>query len=177
MTVPNYIKDAQNKYNSQFDIIQLKLPMGTKDRIKNIIGGGSMAAYCKQAVLTALDSDEDLLNDQPQITAYQPQTEPITGQVEQAPTEQPKEPGKAHREPTPEELAEWQRAINAKKDEQDRREEEQRKAREEKERQEREAQVAELLKIAERIRNGEPLDEDPVKAQARIDSILKNQYT
>lgn len=177
MTVPNYIKDAQNKYNSQFDIIQLKLPRGTKDRMKNIIGCGSMAAYCKQAVLTALEHDEDSLKDQPETPTYQPQTEPEMAQTEQIPAEREKEPEMAHSEPTLEELAEWQRAINTKKGEQDRLEEEQRKDREEKERKEREAQVEELLKIVERIRNGEPLEEDAEKAQARVDSILKNQYT
>lgn len=61
MSIPKYVRDAQNKYNSKFDLIQLKLPEGTKDRIKSIIGeDGSMAAYCKQAVLTVLGNDENL---------------------------------------------------------------------------------------------------------------------
>lgn len=60
MGLPQYIKDAQNNYNAQFDIIQVKLPKGTKERIRSIIGDGeSMAAYCKQAILVAIESDED----------------------------------------------------------------------------------------------------------------------
>lgn len=61
MSIPKYVRDAQNKYNSKFDLIQLKLPEGTKDRIKAIIGeNGSMSAYCKKAVLTILGNDENL---------------------------------------------------------------------------------------------------------------------
>lgn len=60
MALPQYIKDAQNSYNAGKDLIQLKLPKGTKDRIKNLIGkDASMAAYCCQSVLVAIDSDED----------------------------------------------------------------------------------------------------------------------
>ena len=76
MSIPKYVRDAQNKYNSKFDLIQLKLPEGTKERIKSLIGeDGSMAAYCKQAVLMSLENDENsLLNqcDKASITALEP---------------------------------------------------------------------------------------------------------
>lgn len=59
MAVPQYIRNAQNNYNSKFDIIQIKLPSGTKERINAIIGDdASMAAYCKAAVLKTIESDE-----------------------------------------------------------------------------------------------------------------------
>lgn len=74
MGLPQYIKDAQNNYNSQFDIIQVKLPKGTKERIRSIIGDGeSMAAYCKQAILVAIESDEDYALD----TTSSEELEPI----------------------------------------------------------------------------------------------------
>lgn len=60
MGLPQYVKDAQNNYNASKDIIQLKFPQGTKDRIRAIIGkNASMVDYCRQAVLTAIESDED----------------------------------------------------------------------------------------------------------------------
>lgn len=34
MATPQYVKDANNRYNSKFDLIQIKLPKGTKERIK-----------------------------------------------------------------------------------------------------------------------------------------------
>lgn len=37
MTTPQYIKNAQNAYNARFDLVQLKLPKGTKGRIKAIL--------------------------------------------------------------------------------------------------------------------------------------------
>ena len=62
MGTPQYIKDAQNAYNAKFDLVQLKLPKGTKERIKAVLEDGqSMSGYCVQAVLVALESDEDLL--------------------------------------------------------------------------------------------------------------------
>lgn len=80
MALPQYIKDAQNSYNATKDIIQLKFPQGTKDRIKSIIGNASMADYCRQAVLSVLKNDEDgKLQDIP-TTSHKPHT------AQQAPT-------------------------------------------------------------------------------------------
>lgn len=59
MGTPDYIRTAQNAYNAKFDLIQVKLPKGTKERIKAIIGGdGSMAAFCVDAILETIDGYE-----------------------------------------------------------------------------------------------------------------------
>lgn len=174
MALPQYIKDAQNNYNAKFDIIQLKLPQGTKDRIRAIIGkDGSMTAYCKQSVLIVLEIDEDLRKEAPEETAKQSQTEPIPEPAEEVPQEQPKEPEKAYREPTLEEMQALQALIDAKKAEQDRRAEELRQQKEEQERQEQEERQAELMEHLERIRNGEALEEDEEKEKLRQESLLK----
>lgn len=63
MSTPQYIKDAQNTYNSKFDLIQLKLPKGTKERIKAVLEDGeSISKYCVDAVLVSVESDEDFKN-------------------------------------------------------------------------------------------------------------------
>lgn len=164
-STPEYTRKAVDNYRKKFDVMQLRLPKGTKEIIDSKVGKTNAHNFIVECVLNALE------------TSQETQEEHASEPTEEVPQEQAKEPKKAHSEPTLEELAEWQRAINTKKGEQDRLEEEQRKDREEKERKEREAQVEELLKIVERIRNGEPLEEDAEKAQARVDSILKNQYT
>lgn len=61
MSTPQYIKNAQNAYNAKFDLVQLKLPKGTKERIKSVLDDGqSMSGYCVQSVLIALESDDNL---------------------------------------------------------------------------------------------------------------------
>ena len=58
MATPQYIKNAQNKYNSKFDLVQLRLPKGTKKRIVSALQDGqSIAGYCVQCVLDTLESD------------------------------------------------------------------------------------------------------------------------
>lgn len=54
MSVPKYIKDAQNKYNSKFDLVQVKLPKGTKDRIKSV-SDKSLNAFIRDLVLEKLE--------------------------------------------------------------------------------------------------------------------------
>ncbi len=57
MGTPDYIKRAQNTYNAKFDLVQLKLPKGTKERIKALIGeNGSISTYCVRCVLDALEN-------------------------------------------------------------------------------------------------------------------------
>ncbi len=57
MGTPDYIKRAQNTYNAKFDLVQLKLPKGTKERIKALIGeNGSISLYCVRCVLDALEN-------------------------------------------------------------------------------------------------------------------------
>lgn len=57
MSTPDYIRRSQNNYNSKFDIIQIKAPKGTKERI-TAVSGQSMAAFCLQCVLDRLDELE-----------------------------------------------------------------------------------------------------------------------
>lgn len=57
MSTPDYIRRSQNNYNSKFDIIQIKAPKGTKERITTL-SGQSMAAFCLQCVLDRLDELE-----------------------------------------------------------------------------------------------------------------------
>lgn len=60
MSTPDYIKNAQNAYNAKFDLVQIKLPKGTKERIQAVTEGQmSIAAYCKQTVLDALECHEE----------------------------------------------------------------------------------------------------------------------
>ena len=54
MSVPKYIKDAQNKYNSKFDLVQVKLPKGTKNRIKSV-SDKSLNAFIRDLVLEKLE--------------------------------------------------------------------------------------------------------------------------
>lgn len=58
MTTPEYIRKAQNSYNAKFDIVQLKLPRGTKNRIKEAAGNKSMASFCANCILEALDRSQ-----------------------------------------------------------------------------------------------------------------------
>lgn len=57
MSTPDYIRRSQNNYNSKFDLIQIKAPKGTKERITTL-SGQSMAAFCLQCVLDRLDELE-----------------------------------------------------------------------------------------------------------------------
>ena len=79
MATPQYIKDAQNNYNAKFDLVQLKLDKGAKKRIRAIIGeNGSITAYCKDAVMTAIESDEDFTQEEPTEPAQEPEQVPET---------------------------------------------------------------------------------------------------
>lgn len=51
-----YQKDAQNRYNSKFDIVQARLPKGTKERIQSL--DYTINAFIVQAVETMLKSLE-----------------------------------------------------------------------------------------------------------------------
>lgn len=51
-----YQKDAQNRYNSKFDIVQARLPKGTKERIQSI--DYTINAFIVEAVETMLKSLE-----------------------------------------------------------------------------------------------------------------------
>ncbi len=53
----DYTRRAIDKYRAKFDIIQIKAPKGTKERITTL-SGQSMAAFCLQCVLDRLDELE-----------------------------------------------------------------------------------------------------------------------
>lgn len=113
MATPQYIKNAQNNYNSKFDLVQLKLPKGTKERIKAILEDGqSIAGYCVQSVLAALESDEEYAQaaeDAPEtFQNAQKSAEP------ERPNKLPETP-KADTRTETEQLAEWQAILDAKK--------------------------------------------------------------
>lgn len=78
MGLPQYIKDAQNAYNSRMDIIQVKFRSGIKNRIKAVTGDSiSMAEYCRRAILVALENDEEELRYASQQPAQEPQEESL----------------------------------------------------------------------------------------------------
>ena len=52
--VPQYTKDAINRYNAKFDRIAVNLPKGTKERIKELTGE-SCNAYIGALVLADLE--------------------------------------------------------------------------------------------------------------------------
>lgn len=62
---PEYTKKAINKYNSKFDRIAVNLPIGTKERIKELTGK-SCNAYISDLVLADLERlDRDKLSEPP----------------------------------------------------------------------------------------------------------------
>lgn len=83
MATPDYIKKAHNNYNAKFDLIQVKLPKGTKERIKEITDM-SYNEYVKSVVLVDLDRlereektvQESIQN--AQITPENPEVKKIT---------------------------------------------------------------------------------------------------
>lgn len=52
--VPQYTKDAINRYNAKFDRIAVNLPKGTKERIRELTGE-SCNAYIGALVLADLE--------------------------------------------------------------------------------------------------------------------------
>lgn len=57
MSLPKYVKKAQNNYNSKFDLVQIKLPKGTKEKIRDVIkDGDTISGFCLKAVLNAINN-------------------------------------------------------------------------------------------------------------------------
>ena len=80
-----YTRRAIDKYRAKFDIIQIKAPKGTKERI-TAVSGQSMAAFCLQCVLDRLD---ELERSQPDTLPEETKTEaPAADQPRQAVTEE-----------------------------------------------------------------------------------------
>ena len=61
---PEYTKKAINKYNSKFDRIAVNLPIGTKERIKELTGK-SCNAYISELVLAELERIERSKSSEP----------------------------------------------------------------------------------------------------------------
>ena len=61
---PEYTKKAINKYNSKFDRIAVNLPIGTKERIKELTGK-SCKAYISELVLAELERIERSKSSEP----------------------------------------------------------------------------------------------------------------
>lgn len=58
MSTPEYLKRANNTYNSKFDIIQVKLDKGTKSRIKAVTNE-SFNNYIKRLIYSDLERVEN----------------------------------------------------------------------------------------------------------------------
>ena len=59
MSLPKYVKKAQNNYNSKFDLVQIKLPKGTKEKIREIIKeNDTISGFCLKAVLNAIENGD-----------------------------------------------------------------------------------------------------------------------
>lgn len=58
MSTPEYVKRANNTYNSKFDIIQVKLDKGTKSRIKAVTNE-SFNNYIKRLIYSDLERVEN----------------------------------------------------------------------------------------------------------------------
>lgn len=56
---PEYTKNAINKYNSKFDRIAVNLPIGTKEKIKELTGK-SCNAYISSLVIENLEQLESM---------------------------------------------------------------------------------------------------------------------
>ena len=87
MSTPDYVKKAQNRYNSKFDLVQLKLPKGTKDRIRELTNE-SFNAYITKLVLDSLktpynatESKEIPLCEQDTVKEEKHEIKPNTAQL------------------------------------------------------------------------------------------------
>ena len=76
-----YQKDAQNRYNSKFDIVQARLPKGTKERIQSL--DYTINAFIVEAVELMLESIETPTAPIPEPTESVSQIEEETKEVAQ----------------------------------------------------------------------------------------------
>lgn len=102
-STPEYTRKAVDNYRKKFDVMQLRLPKGTKEIIDRKVGKANTHNFIVECVLNALK--------EPQET----QTEPIIKEVEELPQEKEKEPKKAYKEPTAEEIKALQALIDEKR--------------------------------------------------------------
>lgn len=163
MALPDYVKRAKNTYNSKFDLIQLKLPKGTKERIKMIIGEDrSMAAFCVDELLEVIagyevaasyQQPEDFSEPVPEVS--EPKAEPQKELSESVEKVEGK-PKKAEFKPiTPEEAAELQALIDGKKEDEKRAKEKVEQEKKALEEAEQAAKEAEIMGYVERMRDAQ----------------------
>lgn len=61
MSLPKYVKKAQNNYNSKFDLVQIKLPKGAKEKIRDVIkDDDTISGFCLKAVLNAIENRDQI---------------------------------------------------------------------------------------------------------------------
>lgn len=150
MPVTEAQKRATAKYEKEnYDKVLVRFPKGTKERIQNA-GAESVNSYIIRCVLDSLG----------------------------APQETPPEPLKQENERFAEEanrrkLLQMQAEIEAKKAEQDTKAAELQQLKDEQEQQLKDEYTAELVGMVEKMRNGEPLEEDAEKEKVRQESIVK----
>ena len=58
MSLADYSRRANKNYQDKFDNTSVRLPKGTKERIKAITNGGSLNEYMSTAILEQLERDE-----------------------------------------------------------------------------------------------------------------------
>lgn len=102
-STPEYTRKAVDNYRKKFDVMQLRLPKGTKEIIDSKVGKTNAHGFVVECVLKALE------------TTKETQTEPLVKEVEALPQEKEKEPKKAYKEPTAEEIQALQVLIDEKR--------------------------------------------------------------
>ena len=154
---PEYTRKAVDNYRKKFDIMQLRLPKGTRDRIeKQADKAHDFVVDCVLAELERLEAQAEPTGQQ---ETYQ------TKQQEEIVKEQPKHEMKSNNNvyKKPMTLDDVQAIIDKKKAEQKEREEMLEKARQERIEQEEAKEREEMRKIIDRIISGEDDDEDSNK--------------
>lgn len=126
MGTPDYIKRAQNNYNAKFDLVQLKLPKHTKERIKAILDDSmSISGYCVQCVLNTVEAAERVKSQQQELikTAQGTETSAEKQTTEETAPMQAETENKADKKPMTEEevmalfkekkaaVAEWKQQV------------------------------------------------------------------
>lgn len=86
MALPKYVRDAQNAYNSKFDLVQIKLPKGTKEKIREIVkDNDTISGFCLSAVLDKIEAfqgdferetPQQFFEEMPQNSQRQTESEP-----------------------------------------------------------------------------------------------------
>lgn len=61
MSMKEYVKKAQNNYNSNFDIVTLRLPKGTKEEMRKLVAEDvNISDFCIRAIMSELNSYREI---------------------------------------------------------------------------------------------------------------------